>query len=299
MYLFAVIGLLVCTFFCVLCCTRRRALIHKVCSMRECEKLCLFKKITEPLGFTYCQGQNIMVSTLDAWQREFGYQALFDRTAAHFGMVFDCEPVYFDYDNRTWLIEFWKGQYGINVGGEIGIYCADRLLSPEEYGSAWFHSVPDSDLLPISMKLSVEGKHLFELKRLHWWLAGFSMGSFAEPKDMVMRAAITFPNERMLECFVQGLLRRGYKEEELLWSGHTVSFCFVHPHGEKRSCQKWYIRWVQWKNRMLCGLYRRITRPFTCTSDQMLYLYFYLPPLFRRMFRMKRNKKQRPGRRQV
>lgn len=297
MYLFSGILLLVCVFFYFLFWLRRRKLIRKVCSMGESEKLCLLEEITKPFGFVYCPGQNIMISTLDAWQREFGYQALFDRTAAHFNMVFDCEPVYFDYDNRTWLIEFWKGQYGINVGGEIGIYCADKLLSPEEYKSAWFHSVSDEELLPFSMEVYVKGKPLFEVKKLHWWLAGFSMGRFAEPRDILMRASVTFPNERMQECFAGALLRKGYGRDELIWAGRTLIFYFSCPRGEKRSHKRWYIRWVQWKNRLLCRLYRWITRPFTCTLDQMLYLYFYFPRAIRRMCLIKRNRKQRRKRR--
>ena len=29
------------------------------------------------------------------------------------GMVFETLPVYFDYAGKTWLIQIWKGQYGI------------------------------------------------------------------------------------------------------------------------------------------------------------------------------------------
>ena len=31
--------------------------------------------------------------------------------------VFMCLPVYFDYGGKTWLMEFWKGGYGITAGG--------------------------------------------------------------------------------------------------------------------------------------------------------------------------------------
>ena len=34
------------------------------------------------------------------------------------GMVFETLPVYFDYAGKTWLIQIWKGQYGICTGCE-------------------------------------------------------------------------------------------------------------------------------------------------------------------------------------
>mgnify|MGYP000621142798 CR=1 FL=1 len=52
---------------------------------------------------------------------------------------------YFDYQGKTWLLEFWKGQYGINTGAEIGIYRADTLLSPAQRPYTLFHTVPDEN----------------------------------------------------------------------------------------------------------------------------------------------------------
>lgn len=68
-------------------------------------------------------------------------------------MVFNALPVYFDYDGRTWLIEFWKGQYGLHTGCEIGVYCSDRILRPAERSAELFHAVSDEELLPMSFVL--------------------------------------------------------------------------------------------------------------------------------------------------
>ena len=61
-----------------------------------------------------------------------------------FQMVFDALPIYFDYRGRTWLIELWKGQYGINTGAELGIYHADKILSESEYKTALFTAAEDN-----------------------------------------------------------------------------------------------------------------------------------------------------------
>ena len=44
-------------------------------------------------------------------------------------MIIDAYPVYFDYQDKTWMIEFWRGQYGINTGAEIGVYHAVAFFS--------------------------------------------------------------------------------------------------------------------------------------------------------------------------
>lgn len=76
----------------------------------------------EPYGYAYDSHQDIFYTKIDAWQREMGYSRLYDEAAAPSSMIIDCEPIYFEYDNKRWLIEFWKGQYGMTTGFEIGVY---------------------------------------------------------------------------------------------------------------------------------------------------------------------------------
>ncbi|HHX56079.1 MAG TPA: DUF4474 domain-containing protein, partial [Clostridiales bacterium] len=70
-------------------------------------------------GFAYDDKANFFYSILDPWQKDLGYCSLYDEAAPALSMIFDSEPIYFDYNGKHWLIEFWKGQYGITTGGEI------------------------------------------------------------------------------------------------------------------------------------------------------------------------------------
>ena len=45
------------------------------------------------------------------------------------GMVFDCEPLYFSCNGKSYLLELWKGQYGMSTGAGIGFYPAERSAS--------------------------------------------------------------------------------------------------------------------------------------------------------------------------
>ena len=183
-------------------------------------------------------------------------------------------------------------QYGINIGGEIGIYHADGIIPPERFEQTVFHAVSENELLPLSMELCFKGKPLFCLNRPHWWLTGFCTGRYADPEDLSMNISITFPKEEMMNCFTKALLYTGYSSCDICICGLSVSFTFSIPHSRQpKHCFR--FPFAQWKNRQLCRLYRYITRPFHCVLDQILYLYFFLPAAFRRTLRFKKHRRQK------
>ena len=285
----------------IVCCFflhyRKKRVIRRICKMSFCEKYCKLNELIHPWGFSYLPSQDIFTSELDAWQRQFGYHSLFDQSAPHFNMVFDCEPIYFNYQGRTWRIEFWKGQYGINTGGEIGVYCADSIVAPEQYADAHFHSVEDSQLLCLEMELYEKGCRLFQIRERHWWLTGFCMGRYSEPGNLEMRVSVTCLDQEMLCGFVGGLLTRGYNRCELDICENTVAFTFSVPRSKqptgRSGCR---AGWSQWKNRLFCRIYCKITDVFTCTLDRLLYLYFMVPFAFRRLLCFRKNRKQKKHR---
>ena len=78
------------------------------------------------VGFAYNAEKDIFYSTKNAWQKNFGYTHMYDVMAPIFRMIVDTEPVRFHYNNKNWLITFWKGHYGMVTGAEIGIYCPNK-----------------------------------------------------------------------------------------------------------------------------------------------------------------------------
>lgn len=294
MYLFFGLFFAICLFFIGIHFYRRRRIIRKIRCMDACQKLQIINDLTHPLGFRFLSREDIMTTQHHAWQRDFGYHTLYDFSAPCFHMIFDCEPVYFDYDNRTWRFEFWKGQYGITLGGEIGLYYADCVLAPEQYDTTLFQSVLDTELLPIAMEINYKGKCLFQVKQRHWWLTGFRIGQYCEPEDLTMKASITFPCEEMRDSFVESMLRLGYHSFEVNVRLLTVSFCFSSPHtSQPRKRRRFMSKMAQFWNRTYVKLYLCVTRPFLRTEDRILYLYYYLPALLRRMLRFKRNRRQK------
>lgn len=297
MYLFLGIFLLILIFFFCLNSWRKKKIICKVKSLCMNEKCELLDEIISPFGYSYLPAQNIFTSRVDAWQKEFGYCALYDDTAPFLSMNFDCLPVYFNYRNRTWLIELWKGQYGINTGCEIGVYHADRILNENELRHTLFKSVEPEEMPDMCLTLfrKAQGRSvLAQVCGKHWWLTAFRMGCFSNPADLRLQASVTFPTHEMAEAFLRGLLNAGYNRAEIQLRGCTVSFTFANAESEQR--RGWFLRlWVrisQWANCTWCKIYLRITRPFHQTVDRILYLYYYLPFAFRKMLRLKRFKKR-------
>lgn len=273
---------------------RRKCIIKKICCMSVQEKLCRLNELVNPFGFEYLLSQDIFTSRKDAWQRDFGYCWLYDKSADLFNMVFDCEPVYFDYEGCTWMIELWKGQYGINVGAEIGIYRADGLVSRNQRTTAMFHTVPDSDLPFFEFTLYHETCPMYRIAQRHWWLTGFRMGQYAKPDCLLMKTEITFPSCEMQNSFVRGLIDCGYAPEDIHVWNLQVSFSFLRPHTRQpRSAHSIRTSFALWKNRIFLKIYLHVTKHFCFTMDKLLYLYEYLPFAFRHMMHIRHKKKKK------
>lgn len=267
---------------------RKKRIIHKICSLAFHEKCGLLNELIEPFGYEYEENQDVFTTRKDAWQRNFGYSTAYDTMAPFFHMVFDCQPVYFEYDGKTWLIEFWKGQYGINTGSEIGVYYADSIIPPDARKRTLFHAVGDDELLKLTTTLHTKESTLASLTKKHWWLTMFSMGHFSKPNQLTLDISIVFPDFDMRDAFLNALISIGYHSSSIYIYRKQIAFTFFSSYTHHFFLKKLYRRYVLWKNHLLCLLYRFVTRPFPYTCDKMLYLYYYLPFAFRRMLRLKR-----------
>ncbi len=254
----------------------------KVRQMPYDRKVKILDEVAAPFGFTYVPKKDVFSSRLTAWQRKYGYEALFDYAAGTFHMIIDTWPVYFNYDGKTWLIEFWKGQYGISTGAEIGVYHADRILSEKEYKTAHFDAADNDELLKLKFCLKKKGKELVCMERRHWWLTAFLVGMFSRLKNLKLEASVTFFDPEMAERFFEGIKRSGHPAGEYCMRCNEVRvrMDFTEKHCWWRRCCRAFIQFLNW---LCCKLYLLVTRPFCTTLDRLLYLYFLLPGCVRRI----------------
>lgn len=296
MYLIFPIFLLLLLILAVLMRCRKNRILRYLCGLNIQEKLCRLNELLAPFGFEYQLAQDIFVSRRDAWQREYGYCRLYDTAAPGWGMLFDCEPVYFDYRGRTWLMEFWKGQYGINIGAEAGIYCSSGPVPANQRSSAFFHTVPDEELPVFDLELRRGAVPVCRMAKRHWWLACFRMGTLAEPEMLSVRISITFPCAEMQSAFLRGCRESGLSGTGLCVCDRCVTFTLDVPHSSQpRSHQPLICAWTRWRNRMFLGLYQKVTAPERSTPDRLLYLFYYLPPFFRRTICRQKKRLPRGG----
>ncbi len=264
---------------------RREKSRKKIRNMSDKEKWKQLSALTEPFGFVYEPKEDIFTSHINAWQRSSGYEALFDELAPKFNMIFHAYPVYFDFQDKTWLIEFWKGQYGINTGAEAGVYHSNRLIPVKQRRLVHYNAVSDEEMPMIGICLERKQKKLFSKKGYHWWMAAFRMGLFSQPEDLVMYANIYFDTVAMAQAFAEGLKEAGFASEAYRIRGQRVSVV-LDEGKEFTGMKKLHRKAVQGLNQCYCSLYRLVTMPFTKTADRMLFLYEQLPWCFRHMLRL-------------
>lgn len=280
---------LVLLLFVLICCLRYHRHKKAKCSVKsrsDEEKLRDINSALKGFGFAYDISKDIFYSLEDAWQRKMGYGKIYDEMAPSMNMVIDCEPIYFEYDDRLFMIELWKGQYGITTGAEVGIYTAE--MQDKEPDKVFYHAASEEDRLLMNITLWKNGRKLFQRGKIHWWLTGFRLGEFSYPGELMLEVSISFTEPEMLDAFVRGCYRAGYLPDNLhIWC-NRVEFRFATPKTKqpvKRKCRK---RLAQWQNRHNCRLYCRVTRCFDRTIDKLDYLMQAYPRIFHMILKMGR-----------
>lgn len=266
---------------------RMRCAEKKVRSLSKKEKCCTLNEALSPFGFCYLGKDDSISSVMYPWQREMGYCRAYDEAAPAMSMIMDCEPVYFDYCDRRYLIELWKGQYGCTTGAEIGIYVnseADKRKPPEQL---FYQCASDEERLPMCFILYKNGERILERAALHWWLTGFIVGMFSERCELSMEVGIEFPDAAMRTAFYNGLLRAGYSMDEIRIEQNRVYFLFDVPRTRQPSgYPKCCLKWISHRNRVNCRLYCRVTDRFCSTLDRISFIGYCFPLLYRIIVRI-------------
>ena len=157
----------------------------------------------------------------EAWQKHFGFGKIYDIASPYLLLEYDYIRIFFTYENKDWMIQFWKGQYGmIFYGGEVGVY--NRAHSEEGVNDWTFYGcAKEEDWLAMDMTLyhqNLNGEFVREFTReydKYWWCTGFKNGHLREeePADELRLAGrITFKSEEMAQIVYDGLLECGFKK---------------------------------------------------------------------------------------
>lgn len=253
------------------------------------EQLEELNKDLKLFGFAYDPSQDIFYSLNECWQRKFGYCRLYDEASATLSMIIDCEPIHFRYNGKKWLLEFWKGQYGMTTGGEVGIYytTAPDINIPDIFNGTFYYSVKDEDRINMSFTLKKNGNVLLSRSGYHWWLTGFKLGEFSQPSELTMDIVLDMHNRQMAEAFVRGLKETGYGEDEFMLKGRRVFIHFDNPHTQQPFTKNpLTVNLMQSNNRSFCEAYHYLTSSYVNTLDKIAHIKQQAPHMYNHIINM-------------
>ncbi|NLY77862.1 MAG: DUF4474 domain-containing protein [Tissierellia bacterium] len=245
-----------------------------------------------PFGYAYDPEQDVFYTIVDAWQRQMGYTRMYDEAAALASMILDSEPVYFEYDNKRWMIEFWKGQYCMTTGFEVGIYYTDKREKSNEYFNWTLYDCADDEhMLNMEFTLTKNGKPIIERKEKHWWLAGFKLGEFSQPWELEASISIVFKDLNMRNAFVKALQKIGYKREKLSINREIVSFVFANPKTKQPYTRTEMIEeTIQRNNKLLCDTFNALSKDHDNALDKIIAIQELAPELLEKIVKMGKSK---------
>ncbi len=162
---------------------------------------------------------------------DYSYYYFYDEVAPAGAMIIDQVQIPFEYEGKNWLIQLWKGQYGmILLGSDIGVFTADKNADGiEDYSFA-----TDDDRLEIklncSRKINTEFEELFALDSAkHCFANGYSKGQLTDYttplSELKTYSEITFKSEEMAILFANGLKNAGFRESVINKLFFKDSFC--------------------------------------------------------------------------
>ncbi|MCR5485858.1 MAG: DUF4474 domain-containing protein [Clostridiales bacterium] len=155
------------------------------------------------IGFDCDTDQFGMTNPVNAWHRQYGYNISYDVLGNILLIDTNTVRVFFDYDGKHKMFQFWKGNYTkISNGAEIGLY------NRKDKSVLRYDSVPDEEMLVMQMELYHKGELFYKTDPTrHWWLTGYVPGDLMKKKDILFKASIEFPNEEMLKAFYDAAVK--------------------------------------------------------------------------------------------
>jgi hypothetical protein len=174
------------------------------------------------IGFVLDPHQFTMLNQRPAFQWILGFNEIYDVFPWVMNVWTDSIRVTFNYDNRDWLIQFWKGGYGmfLATGGEIGIYTRVLNFPIKHYNAP----ISQRDWMDITMHIYNRGERIFTRPSPYmtgdtgpyWWVSGYRLMSFCtdflrSPRaNVVMDATLELHSAEMARLFIAELEDKGF-----------------------------------------------------------------------------------------
>ena len=243
----------------------------------------------EVYGLIYNMKYDFFTNTNSCKKRIFGACRLYDESAAPLGVIIDIENIYFDYNNKHWLIQLQKGQYGLASGGEISVYqtTLDSIFISGYFHGSFYECNTDEDPLLVSYSIMNRNDVFLTRKSSSWCVNSYRLGSFSEPEDLTMHIRITFPTLGMCQAFYDALNELGYEAEAITTRHNTIYFIFDEPKSPQPLTRNILTRYIMQKNNFsYITAYDYITQDYSETFSKLAYLKNYFPEMYQEIIKI-------------
>ena len=193
-------------------------------------ELSLFRRVLDSffrnfgfIGFIYDPYQNTIINQKPVFQWGLGFNEIYDLFPWVVNVWADTLRCPFTYGGRDWMIQLWKGGYGLFLatGGEIGVYVKPQGSAIKHYNAP----ASQSDWLNLEYTIYNRGKKLFTRPSPYltgdtgpyWWCPGYKVLSICTDfllsprKNVVMDATIELKDNTMAQLFFGQLAKKGFK----------------------------------------------------------------------------------------
>lgn len=172
------------------------------------------------IGFNTNYYECFVYAPINCWMRRYGFCLEYDLLCYALPVYcYNTRRIYFDYNNKEYMVQMWKGNYLITNGGEVGVYYRDM----GKLGT-YYDVVKTEDQLNMSLQIWHGEDQLVNVPlQNHWWVNGFKMGkSLYSPHTLTLYASLEMKDEEMLEAFTKGIDRNPYGDIAYYTDGLTV-----------------------------------------------------------------------------
>ncbi len=196
-------------------------------------------------GYEYDAEQKIYYSTLNPWQRHFGFGDEYDVAAAYTNMRYTTLKIDFAYDGLLWRLQWWKGQYGALEGAEMGVYTKD----PNDTSTTFYDCADNDHLLKMSFEYyrtvaDYNKKNMLfqRQEQEHWWLTGFKFGYTVGSDKSVLKGTIEAFDKEMADGIEKGL--KSVTDNKGNWNGFIESGTGTGRNYYVRNGNKFTVLWI-------------------------------------------------------
>ena len=177
------------------------------------------------VGFDFNVKDVLIYGAVHAWQRALGFDRLYDLLANSTPLFnMSTRRFHFDAHGKEWMIQIWKGNYGLVTNGvEVGVYNRPKGSLGTHYNAAG-----DDELMLMEASLYHGDTLLFHCgPMMHWWMSAFKLSKVIyQPKDLTMAFSITFPDQEMADAFAKSIDDHGAHDVTYTMDGLTVHAVF-------------------------------------------------------------------------